>query len=140
MISKSLSFVKYGDWKPVDAPVLPALPKAKKRPERFPVPALVLPACWILNFSFLLSEFQLLHWWPTVRSVHDARAGHGPVALTGAAAHRADTHLIHRAGRSCQNNSGQNLEGGVSSPLTFLCVAYGPFCITDSEAGMFCGR
>jgi hypothetical protein len=36
MISNSLSFVKYGDWKPVDAPVLPALPKAKKGRNGFP--------------------------------------------------------------------------------------------------------
>jgi len=33
------------------------------------------------------------------QSVHDAGAGHGPVALTGAAAQRTHPHLHHRAGR-----------------------------------------
>jgi hypothetical protein len=66
----------------------------QKRPERLPVPALIFARLRILNFSFPISEFQRLPWWPTARSVHDAGAGHGPVALAGAAAQRADTHLI----------------------------------------------
>ena len=41
--------------------------------------------------------------------VHDAGAGHGPVALTGAAAQRPGTQLHHRAGRLTRQDDGARL-------------------------------
>ena len=43
------------------------------------------------------------------QSVHDFGAGHGPVALTGAAAQRPRPHLIYRAGRQAGHRDGARL-------------------------------
>ena len=62
-------------------------------------------------FQLSAFSFSAFAWWPTARSVHNAGAGHGPIALAGAAAQRARPHLIHRAGRQTGERDGARLRG-----------------------------
>ena len=72
------------------------VPADEKMPERFPVPAFV---------SQLISDFSIC------LLINDAGAGHGPGALTGAAAQRARPHLVYRAGRQAGERDGARLRG-----------------------------